>query len=55
MKIEKNGKSFEVRENKTSWTVSRGEGIVSVSYNIPKDDCPTFDALTSYVNESDLF
>ena len=55
MKIEKNGKTFEVKENKTSWTVSRSEGNVSVSYTVPKDDCQTFDALTEYVVKSELF
>lgn len=55
MIIEKNGKTYIVKDNRTSWTLSREEGIVSVSYNVQKDDCPTFDALKSYVIESKLF
>ncbi|MDY6367028.1 MAG: hypothetical protein SPL13_00705 [Clostridia bacterium] len=55
MTIEKNGKIYKATENVSSWTVSREIGRVSVSYNIPKEDCPTFDALKSYVIENDLF
>lgn len=55
MTIKKNGKVYTVRENKASWTVSKGEGRVSVSYNVPKSVCATFDALTAYITESNLF
>ena len=54
MVIEKNGKVYTVRENKASWTVSKDAVRVSVSYNVPKADCATFDALKKYVAESDL-
>ena len=55
MIIEKNGKAYIVKENNASWTLSTAEGIVSISYKVPKDDCPTFDALKAYVMESNLF
>lgn len=55
MTIEKNGKVFTVRENKNSWTVARAAGRVSVSYNVPKDICPTFSDLKSHISENDLF
>lgn len=55
MTIEKNGKVYAVRENKVSWTVSRKAGRIDVSFNVPKDDCPTFDALKDYVAASNLF
>lgn len=55
MTIEKNGKAFFVKENKNSWTLTTEAGVVSVSYNVPKDNCPTFDALRAYVIESNLF
>ena len=55
MTIEKNGKVYTVRENKNSWTVARAAGRVSVSYNVPKDICPTFSDLKSHISESDLF
>ena len=55
MTIEKNGKIYTTKENKASWTVSTTIGRVDVAYNVPKDDCPTFDALKAYVAASDLF
>lgn len=55
MIIKKNGKIYTVKENKTSWTVSTTIGRVDVTYNVPKADCPTFDALQSYVDASELF
>lgn len=55
MTIEKNGKVYTVRENKNSWTVSFKFGRVSLVYNVPKADSPTFDDLKAYVVESDLF
>lgn len=55
MTIEKNGKVFTVRENKNSWTVVRAEGRVSVSCNVPKEICRTFDELKAYIAENDLF
>ena len=55
MTIEKNGKVYTVRENKNAWTVSIKFGRVSLVYNVPKADSPTFDDLKAYVVESDLF
>nr|DAO90664.1 MAG TPA: hypothetical protein [Caudoviricetes sp.] len=55
MTIEKNGKTYTTKENKTSWTVSTMIGRVDVTYSVPKVDCPTFDALKAYVAASDLF
>lgn len=55
MTIEKNGKIYTAKENKASWTVSAAADRVTVSVKVPKDDCPTFDALKAYVVASDLF
>lgn len=55
MTIEKNGKVYAVRENKKSWTVTIGEGRVSISANVSKDICPTFDDLKAYIAKNDLF
>lgn len=55
MKIEKNGKIYTAKENKASWTVSTNAGRVTASYNVPKADCLTFDALKKYIAESNLF
>lgn len=55
MTIEKNDKTYKVKENKASWTVSTTIGCVDVTYNVPKADCPTIDALKAYVAASELF
>ena len=55
MFIKKNGKTYSVKENKQSWTVSIVNDRVTVSVNVPKEDCPTFDSLQKYVIENDLF
>lgn len=55
MIIEKNGKIYTAKENKTSWTVSTAAGRVDITYNVPKADCPTFDTLKAYIVASDLF
>lgn len=55
MKIEKNGRIYTVKENGASWTVSTEVGRVDISYNVPKDDCSTFEALKDFVAVSDLF
>ncbi len=35
--------------------MARSAGRVTASYNVPKADCPTFDALKKYIAESNLF
>lgn len=48
-------KIYAVRENKASWTVSITIGRVGVTYNVSKNDCPTFDKLKAYMETSNLF
>lgn len=55
MKIEKNGKTYTVKENKNSWTLELIIGKITTSYNVKKADCPTFDDLKAYIAKSDLF
>jgi hypothetical protein len=55
MTIVKNEKTYCVKENAKSWTLSINIGCVPVSYNIRKADCPTFKELEQYVAESSLF
>lgn len=55
MIVEKNGKIYTVRENPKSWTVKIDIENVSVSYNVSKDDCKTFDELQGFISGSDLF
>ena len=55
MKIEKNGNIFFVKENEKSWTIERKEGKLTISYNVPKEECATWEALVRFVSESEAF
>lgn len=55
MTIEKSDKVYTVRENKASWTLTITVGRVTLTYNVPKDDCPTFADLSAYIAQNDLF
>lgn len=55
MTITKGEKTFSVKENKKSWTVSRNVSGVALSVNVPKELCPNFESLTQYVQSNDLF
>ena len=55
MTIEKNEKTYSVRENMKSWTVSIKLNSLSVTYNVSKSDCPPFDELKAYVAQNNLF
>lgn len=62
MTIEKDGKVYTVRENKTSWTVSRKVATakthvksVTMSYIVPKDDCSNINALKVFISSNELF
>lgn len=55
MVIEKDGKFFEVRENKKSWTVRRIVDILTITYNISKTECETLKELSDYIKNDDLF
>jgi hypothetical protein len=56
MKIEKDGKIFNVTEQAKSWTVSLVDsGNFDASAKITKADCPTFEDLKAFIAENDLF
>ncbi len=55
MTITKGEKTFSVKENKKSWTVSRNVSGVALSVNVPKELCRDFESLAQYVRENDLF
>ncbi|MBQ8323239.1 MAG: hypothetical protein IJX91_04660 [Clostridia bacterium] len=52
MKIEKNGKIYEVEDNKSAWVLSVKMGKVSLDYRISKSDCADFEALRLFVLEN---
>ena len=55
MTVEKNGKSYEVTETATKWTLKAGTGKVALSYEVSKDDCATLEELRQYVADNELF
>lgn len=55
MTIKKGDKIYAVRENKASWTLTTAVGCVTLTYNVPKGDCPTFADLSAYIAQNDLF
>lgn len=55
MEIEKNGKTYSVKENEKSWTLFWIEGRVSLNYNVKKEDCKTFEELKKFVETNSAF
>ena len=55
MTITKGEKTFSVKENKKSWTVSRNVSGVALSINVPKELGQHFESLVQYVQANDLF
>ncbi len=53
MLIEKNGKTYIVTEASNKWTVKSDDGKLSVSFEVPKELCPTADELREYVLKND--
>ena len=55
MKIKKNGSIYRVKENERSWTLSLEIGALVSTYNVSKEDCPTFESLEKFVAENSAF
>nr|DAF05493.1 MAG TPA: hypothetical protein [Caudoviricetes sp.] len=55
MKIEKNGKIYDVTELARNWKLSIMIGSVPVIYKVSKDGCATFDELKEFVAENPAF
>lgn len=55
MKIEKNGKIYDVTELARSWKLSITIGSVPIIYKVSKNDCSTFDELKEFVAENPAF
>lgn len=53
MIIEKNGVIYRVKDTASAWVLEMAIDGVDVAYTITKADCPTFEALKEFVNESD--
>ena len=55
MIIEKNGKIYTVIESKTKWALSTDIEQLTITYDISKNICGSFDSLQNYVLSNDLF
>lgn len=53
--VRKNEKVYTVKECNDHWNVSTVIGKLSVSYQIPKDVCATFEALKQYIESENMF
>lgn len=55
MIIRKGERTYTVNECANKWTVKAADDRVTLSYDVPKELCPTEDALREYVRHNDLF
>lgn len=53
MIIEKNGVLYRVKETASNWVLEIALDGVDITYNAPKKDFPTFEALKEFVIEND--
>jgi hypothetical protein len=55
MIIEKNGKTYTVRENLKSWSILINYGSIPVTFNVKKTDCASFEELKQFIIENSAF
>ena len=55
MIIEKNGKVYTVAESRSKWSVSTDVEQLTITYDVSKDICNSFDELQEYVLSNDIF
>ena len=55
MVIEKNDKKYDVRECKTTWSVSWEKDGLNVNYKIDKNICPTEEELKEFIEKEKMF
>lgn len=53
--VQKNDKTYTVKECKNHWNVSTAIGKLSVSYQVPKDICATIEELKQYIESENMF
>lgn len=53
--VQKNDKTYTVKECKNHWNISTEIGKLSVSYQVPKDMCATFEELKQYIESENMF
>ena len=56
MMIEKNGKLYEVTEQKRYWLVTlKSESPIEVAYRVSKDLCSTLEEVKTYIRNENMF
>lgn len=56
MRIEKNGKNYEITEAQNTWNVILvAQSSISAKVVVTKKDCPTFDDLKKFILENKIF
>lgn len=53
--VRKNDKIYIVKECKNHWSISTTIEQLSISYQVPKDMCATFEELKQYIENENLF
>lgn len=54
MKVEKNGKSYDVSETADKWVLKSSSGKVDIKYEVSKRDCTTIEDLQKFITENDI-
>ena len=56
MEIKKNNKIYDITEHDTKWTVKSINGKLTISFDISKNICDSFEDVKSYIlNNDNLF
>ena len=53
--VQKDDKTYTVKECKNHWNVSATIGKLSISYQVPKDICKTIEELKQYIKSENMF
>jgi hypothetical protein len=49
MKIDVNGKSYDVADNSKTWSLKSTDDKLSIEYQVSKSNCPTLDDLQLFI------
>ena len=55
MEIEKEGRTYAVKEKPKAWAVVYRADVITIEYKISKDICPDEAALRAYIRREKIF
>lgn len=55
MNIEKNGKTYQIKELKKTWKVITKFGKITIVYCVAKNDCQNINELTAFLESENVF